>query len=80
MRETHLFYSQEADGILGLSMDISGSNSNKFTPIYKVMHERGLIDKLMFTLCLGNNGGYFQMGGYDGSNFIESKPSWVPMT
>lgn len=58
-RETHFFFSQDADGILGMSMAISGSNSNKFTPIYKVMHEKGLIERLMFTLCLGKNGGYF---------------------
>jgi hypothetical protein len=34
-------------------------NSNKFVPIYKVMYDDGLIEKLMFTLCLGKNGGYF---------------------
>lgn len=43
------------------------------------MHDKGLIDKLMFTLCLGRNGGYFQIGGYDGTGFLETEPTWVSM-
>jgi hypothetical protein len=62
-----------------MSMAGHGSNSNKFEPIYIVMKNRGLIDKLMFTLCLGTNGGYFQIGGFDGTGFIEAEPTWVPM-
>jgi hypothetical protein len=69
-RETHFFYTQDADGILGMSNASSDDNSNKFVPIYKVMYEKGLIDKMMFTLCLGRNGGYFQIGGFDGTGFI----------
>jgi hypothetical protein len=76
-RETHFFYTQDADGILGMSMSIS--ESNKFTPIYQVMHSEGLIEKRMFTLCLGTNGGYFQMGGFDGTGFIEKEPTWIPL-
>lgn len=78
-RETHFFYTQDADGILGMSMAMSGGNSNKFVPIYKVMYDDGLIEKLMFTLCLGRNGGYFQIGGFDGTGFLETEPAWVPI-
>jgi len=78
-RETHFFYTQDADGILGMSMAVSADNSNKFTPIYKVMHDNGLIEKVMFTLCLGRNGGYFQVGGFDGTGFIEEEPTWIDL-
>jgi len=43
------------------------------------MHDDGLIDRVMFTLCLGRNGGYFQIGGFDGTGFIEAEPTWVTM-
>ena len=76
-QETHFFYTQDADGILGMSMSTPYGNSNKFVPIYKVMYDDGLIEKLMFTLCLGKNGGYFQMGGFDGTGFLETEPAWV---
>jgi hypothetical protein len=32
----------------------------------------------MFSLCLGKNGGYFQIGGYDGTNHLEDV-EWVPL-
>jgi hypothetical protein len=31
----------------------------------------------MFSLCLGKNGGYFQIGGYDGSNHIGKNITWI---
>ena len=43
--ETKYFYSQEADGILGLSSERPSQNLNRFEPIYDVMHEQGIIDK-----------------------------------
>ena len=30
------------------------------------MQEAGIIEKRQFALCLGKNGGYMQIGGYDG--------------
>ena len=57
----------------------SPDDMNKFIPIYKVMYDQNLIEKLMFTLCLGRNGGYFQLGGFDGSGFIQKEPAWVPL-
>ena len=57
--ETKYFYSQEADGILGLSSEKPSQNLNRFEPIYDVMQEQGIIDKRQFSMCLGKNGGYF---------------------
>jgi Eukaryotic aspartyl protease len=56
--ETHLFYSQNADGILGLTKG-GGGNTILMKPIFEQMLEVKIIDKEMFSLCLGKNGGYF---------------------
>jgi hypothetical protein len=42
------------------------------------MFDNQLIEKKMFSLCLGKNGGYFQMGGYNGDNHT-SVVQWVPL-
>ena len=58
-KETHYFYSQEADGILGLSaIDQGRKNANLFEPIYDTMFNAQLIKERSFSLCLGKNGGY----------------------
>lgn len=48
-------------------------------PIFELMKERGIIANEMFTLCLGKNGGYFQLGGYDGQGHLGSNVTWIPM-
>ena len=40
-------------------------NVNRFEPLYDVMKQQGIIETRTFAMCLGKNGGYFQMGGYD---------------
>lgn len=37
-KETHYFYSQKADGILGMSFVSGNKNWNLFEPIYDVMY------------------------------------------
>lgn len=61
--ETNLFYTQEADGILGLS----ASGRTWLKPIFDILYEAKLVDKWEFALCLGSNGGWFTIGGYDES-------------
>lgn len=64
-QETHLFYTQEADGILGLTKSNSATSGGLMKPIFEQMADKGVIDQKTFTLCLGKNGGYFQVGGFD---------------
>ena len=78
-RETKYFYSQDVDGILGLSQDKPAENMNRFEAIYDVMHEQNIIEKREFGICLGKDGGYFQVGGYDKQGFLEDDVSWVPI-
>lgn len=55
-QETNLFYSQEANGILGLS-----PIQKEMSFIYKAK-KAGIIKKEIFSLCYGINGGYITMG------------------
>jgi len=55
-----------------------GNSKNLFTPIYDVMYQKGIIEKKMFSICLGKNGGYTQIGGYDCQGHLENV-TWVPM-
>jgi hypothetical protein len=38
---------------------------NGFEPIYKTFYDQGLTESIGFSLCLGKNGGYVQIGGTD---------------
>lgn len=42
------------------------------------MFSEGIIDKKMFSLCLGKDGGYFKIGGFDPEKHIESV-KWLKM-
>ena len=43
--ETKYFFSQEADGILGLSQERPATNDNLYEPIYEAMMEHDIIEK-----------------------------------
>ena len=69
-KETNLFYEQKADGILGMGMAHTMAISSQM-PIYEAMFRSQVISKRMFNICLGKNGGYFQVGGYNRKNHTE---------
>jgi hypothetical protein len=75
--ETNLFYTQEADGILGLS----STGRIWVKPIFDVLKLAGVTDKREFALCLGTNGGKFTIGGYDESLQANSdeRMEWFPL-
>ena len=33
----------------------------------------------MFSMCMGKNGGYVQLGGYDGTGHLQEEVDWVEM-
>ena len=76
--ETNLFYTQEADGILGLAE----TGRDRIKPLYQEMFDQGVIEKRLFSLCLGKNGGRFTMGGYDLTQQVVDGDSvtWFPLT
>ena len=59
--ETNLFYTQEADGILGLS----STGRQRIKPVFDTLKDVGVTSKREFALCLGADGGRFSIGGYE---------------
>ena len=53
-------------------MTRAAAASPHMRPIFDVMFEQKLIENRIFTLCLGKDGGYFQIGGYDLTSHLTS--------
>ena len=50
---------------------VSGRKAVDEKPVFDAMIDAGIITKRMFNLCLGKNGGYFQIGGYNTDKHLE---------
>ena len=68
--ENHLFFTQKADGIMGL-----GNNENNF--IY-ILNKVGAIENSIFGLCLAQMGGYFSIGEIN-TTFHREEITYVKM-
>ena len=76
-KETNLFYSQRADGILGLSLN----HGDKYFPtISQQFKNQGIIDSSQFMLWLGNKGGEMTIGGYNEKLIYDNQTviQWFP--
>jgi hypothetical protein len=60
-------------------MTRAASTNIHMRPIFDVMHEKKLIENKIFTLCMGKDGGYFQIGGYDSTSHLSPTIRWVPL-
>ena len=65
--ETGLFRTQKADGIIGMSPKKNKPNN---TNIINLMKKQGLIENNIFSICLGLDGGQFNIENWN-SNFHE---------
>jgi hypothetical protein len=73
--ETKLFYTQLANGIMG----IGPRRSNSPASVLQTLFTDDRIDKSVFSLCLSNEGGVLTVGGFD-SAYMTSQLTWIPMT
>ena len=46
-------------------------HKNSEEPIYDSMFKAGITSSKIFNICLGKNGGYFQVGGYNTDKHLE---------
>ena len=68
--ENHLFYTQDANGIMGLA-----NNENNFV---EMLYKNGAIKNNLFSLCFGQLGGIFNIGEINNKTHIENM-TYVPM-
>ena len=54
-------------------MSVSGQK-----PIYESMFDAGIVSEKMFSMCLGKNGGFMQIGGFNTDQHLE-EVKWFKM-
>ena len=68
--ENHLFFTQDANGIMGLA-----NNENNFV---EILYKNGAIENNIFSLCFSQLGGLFNIGEINNRTHLE-KMKFVPM-
>ena len=76
-KETNLFYTQRADGILGLSLH---HNEKYFPSISQQYKKQKLVDSSQFMIWLGKDAGIMTIGGYKENLLYDNQTviQWFP--
>ncbi|CAK9069635.1 unnamed protein product [Durusdinium trenchii] len=71
-RETRLFVTQKANGIMGLA-----PSSSSPTILQEIFKDRAHVNAAIFSMCLAPEGGLLTVGGYNAS--LAAHVDWIPM-
>jgi len=73
-KENKLFYTQRANGIMGLAPSYQGFGSNGSRPTFlqDLFRDKQHVDSAIFSICLATWGGRLTVGGYDSSYHIHN--------
>jgi len=81
--ENKLFYSQRANGIMGLAPSVAGSSGGRPTILQQLFQDRKHVNTEMFSICLATWGGRLTVGGYNDTYHVVREGSsgieWLNM-
>lgn len=78
LSETEQFENAEVDGILGLAYKSLACNPTCVTPLFDKLVEDGLVERDIFSICTGRNGGTLVLGG-SSPQYYEGQLQYVPL-
>lgn len=78
--ENKLFYTQKANGIMGLAPSDDGMGRREPTVLQDLFRDKAHISTQIFAMCLATWGGLFTVGGYDSTYHTPGEEiQWTPM-
>jgi hypothetical protein len=76
--ENKLFYTQKANGIMGLAPKV-GAQSDRPTILQDLFRDKQHVNTKIFSICLATWGGRLTVGGYNNTYHAGSGITWVSM-
>lgn len=70
--ENKLFFTQRANGIMGLAPSFQGATGGRPTFLQDLFKDKQHIDAAIFAICLATWGGRLTVGGYDSADHTEA--------
>jgi len=78
--ENKLFYTQRANGIMGLAPSSDGVNGSRPTVLQDLFKDKKHVSTEIFSMCLATWGGRLTVGGFDTSYHAPGQEvQWTPM-
>jgi hypothetical protein len=80
--ENKLFYTQRANGIMGLAPSEIGSSSDRPTILQELFRDKKHVDTNIFSICLATWGGRLTIGGYNNTyhaDLSDKGITWLSM-
>ncbi|KAI0567223.1 aspartyl protease [Gracilaria domingensis] len=78
LRETNDFEAENVDGIFGMAYKALACNPTCVLPLFDTLVASGKVDRDIFSICTGTNGGTLVLGGSN-PNLYKGQLQYVPM-